>query len=121
MMTNLFLNFSQNYGVLIIAAITFCIVQALSYLFRQHVATVERRASVIHMPARAGTQMLVREELDRSVKELAAAMRKREAANKAARGKLQARFKGRAVSASYGAQSAAYVGSLRHGRKTRLG
>ncbi|WP_167060870.1 hypothetical protein [Burkholderia sp. Ax-1719] len=43
MMTNLAWNFSHNYGVLIIAGITFCIVQALSYLFRLYVAAHERR------------------------------------------------------------------------------
>jgi hypothetical protein len=37
MMNNLVWNFSQNYGVLIIAGITFCIVEALSYLFRRYV------------------------------------------------------------------------------------
>jgi hypothetical protein len=43
MMTNLVQSFSQNYGVLIIAAVTFGSVEALSYLFRRYVARRERR------------------------------------------------------------------------------
>lgn len=118
MMTNLVWNFSQNYGVLIIAGITFCIVQALSYLFRLYVARHERRASVLHAPVRAEADMLVREELDCSFKELAAAMHKREVV----RSKLQAQFKGRTGSAAnHGVQSATYVGGLRHSRKGRPG
>ncbi|WP_322042673.1 hypothetical protein [Paraburkholderia sp. J67] len=39
MMSNLVQSFPQNYGVLIMAAITFCIVQALSHVFRRYVAT----------------------------------------------------------------------------------
>ncbi|WP_322091586.1 hypothetical protein [Paraburkholderia bannensis] len=118
MMTNLVWNFSHNYGVLIIAGITFCIVQALSYLFRRYAAVHERRASVIHVPVGAGTDVIVREEFDRTVKALVAVMRKRETA----RSKLQAQFKGRTgYAVHHGVQSAAYVGSLRHSRKTRPG
>ncbi|WP_433704286.1 hypothetical protein [Paraburkholderia sacchari] len=117
MMTALFQSLPENYGLLVIAGVVFCAVQGLAYLFKRHVRALERDFGAACSHNEASLEVDVRDELDKTMKALSAEMRKLEAE----RGKLLAQFKGRAGSvASHSSQSAAYVGSLRLNRKSRV-